>query len=73
MRSCRKRRRNGFKITRRPVAYPDAFLLALCDEGFLPAWDTENPEAVVQAIEAMCVAICVANGYAVTPADDDVS
>jgi hypothetical protein len=71
MRSCRERRRNGLHIAR--VAYPDALPLALCDEGFLPAWDTENPEAVTKAIEAALSALCAANGYDVTRSDDDVS
>ena len=72
MRSYRERRRNGFKITHRPVAYPDALGLALKDEGLLEEWDTENSEAVDKAIEKALVAICVRNGYGVTGSDDDV-
>ena len=70
MRSCRERRRKRFKIAR-GVAYPDALPLALCDEGLLDAWDTENLEAVAKAIEAALIALCVYHGYAVTPSDDD--
>jgi hypothetical protein len=72
MRSCRERRRNGFKIAR-AVAYPDALPLALCDEDLLKPWDEGDPKAVVKAIEEALVAICLRNGYAVTDFDDDLA
>jgi len=69
MRQCRARRRNGLHVVR--VAYPDALPLALCDAGFLAAWDSEDRAAVARAIERVLRAMCAGGGYSVTGSDAD--